>query len=85
MCLFVLVVRRVCVSFVCGVWCVWVFVFVVLVAVQAPSSKVVSWFFVAPILAQIPVGSFCWQVLFSPYGVHLKCPFGSSLNLLLST
>ena len=83
MCFFVLVVRRLCVSFVCGV-CVWAFVFIVLVAVQAPCSKVVSWLFALSILAQIPIGVF-WQVLFSPYGVHLKCPFGSSLNLLLST
>ena len=85
MCFFVLVVRRLCVSFVCGACvCVWAFVFIVIVAVQAPGSKVVSWLFVASILAQIPIGVF-WQVLFSPYGVHLKRPFGSSLNLLLST
>jgi hypothetical protein len=45
--------------------CVWAFVFIVLVAVQAPSSKVASWLFVAPILAQIPRGFF-WQALFFP-------------------
>ena len=67
MCFFVLVVRRLCVSFVCGV-CVWVFVFIVLVAVQAPSSKVVSWLFVAPILAQIPVGGFLAGAGFPVWG-----------------
>ncbi len=65
MCLFVLVVS----SFVCllRVWCVWAFVFIVLVAARAPDSKVVSWLFVAPILAQIPVRGF-WQALFFPVG-----------------
>jgi hypothetical protein len=71
MCFFVLVVRRLCVSFVCGV-CVWVFVFIVLVAVQAPSSKVVSWLFVAPILAQIPVGGFLAGAVFPRMGCALS-------------
>ena len=70
MCFFVLVVRRLCVSFVCGV-CVWAFVFIVLVAVQAPCSKVVSWLFALSILAQIPVGFFLAGAVFPRMGCTL--------------
>ena len=52
----------------------------VFVAARAPDSKVVSWLF--SILAQTPLGGFCWQALFFPvWGLRLKRPFGSSLKL----
>jgi len=71
----------VCASPSCVV-CVWVWAFaVVVVAAQAPYSKVVSWLFVPSILAQAPLGGFLAGAVSPQYGVHLKRPFGSSLNL----
>ena len=60
----------VCVSPSCVV-CVWAFVFIVLVAVQAPCSKVVSWLFALSILAQIPVGGFLAGAVFPRMGCTL--------------
>ena len=72
--------RRLCVSFVCGV-CVWAFVFIVLVAARAPSSKVVSWLFALSILAQIPIGDFWAGVVFPRMGF---CALGVHLAQILT-
>ena len=65
----------VCVSPSCVV-CAWVWAFaVVVVAAQAPYSKVVSWLFVPSILAQAPLGGFLAGAVFPRMGrtlsVHL--------------
>ena len=73
-----------CVSPSCVV-CAWVWVFaVVVVTAQAPYSKAVSWLFVPSILAQTPLGGFLAGAVFPRMGLHLKRPFGSSLNLKIS-
>ena len=79
----VLVVRRVCVSFVCGV-CVGVGVRRRSRGGSSPYSKVVLWLFVPSILAQAPLGGFLAGAVFPRMGLHLKRPFGSSFNLKIS-